>query len=130
METFLKQVAHDLYGKLGLTKPEESDDVLQPAVTPDAFPGLNTELNREEDDKDEVDDLLDDELEEWQPVMQPFYDDLAKAASECHTFEEFKARMTDLEKKFELKEEIVEKIALAMFKARALGADSVMKQED
>lgn len=125
-----KVKADDLYGKLGLTKPEESDDVLQPAAAPSPFPDLNTELNREEDDKDEVDDLLDDELEEWQPVMQPFYDDLAKAASECHTFEEFKARMTDLEKKFELKEEIVEKIALAMFKARALGADSVMKQED
>ena len=127
-----KVKADDLYGKLGLTKPEDTDDVLTPAAP--AMPlmdGINTELNSQEDDeRDEVDELGDEELSDWLPVMQPFCDELAKIAGECDSFDAFMARMGELERRFEQKPEIIEKLALAMFKARALGASDVMNEDE
>lgn len=120
----------DLYGKLGLTKPEEGDEILvsqQSSISGE----LNTSLNSEEDneDRDEVDDLRDDELSDWEPLMKPFYDALMKAAQECSSFDDFKNRMTALEKEFELSSGTVEKVAVSMFKARVLGAASVLKED-
>ena len=127
-----KVKADDLYGKLGLTKPEDTDDVLTPAAPAMPFmDGINTELNsQEDDDRDEIDELGDEELSDWQPVMQPFYDELAKIAGECDSFDAFMARMGELERRFEQKPEIIEKLALAMFKARALGALDVMNEDE
>lgn len=127
-----KVKADDLYGKLGLTKPEDTDDVLKPAAPAMPFmDGINTELNsQQDDDRDEVDRLGDEELADWLPVMQPFYDDLAKIAGECDSFDGFKARMSELERRLELKPEFIEKLALAMFKARALGASDVMGEDE
>lgn len=127
-----KVKADDLYGKLGLTKPEDTDDVLTPAAPAMPFmDGINTELNsQQDDDRDEVDKLGDEEIADWLPVMQPFYDELAKIAGECDSFDAFMARMGELERRFELKPEFIEKLALAMFKARALGASDVMDEDE
>lgn len=126
----------DLYGKIGLTKPEEGDEVLSyTPETPSTSPDINTQLNSEntsieQEDDDEIDELRDDELSDWEPVMEPFYKALAKAADECSSFDEFKAKLLNLEKEFELMPGMAEKIAIATFKARALGATSVFKDED
>ena len=127
-----KVKADDLYGKLGLTKPEDTDDVLTPAAPAMPFmSGINTELNsQEDDDRDEVDELGDEELSDWQPVMQPFYDELAKIAGECDSFDAFMARMGELERRFEQKPDIIEALAKALFKARALGASDVMNEDE
>lgn len=127
-----KVKADDLYGKLGLTKPEDTDDVLKPAAPAMPFmDGINTELNsQQDDDRDEVDELGDEELSDWQPVMQPFYDELAKIAGECDSFDAFMARMGELERRFEQKPEIIEALARALFKARALGASDVMSEDE
>lgn len=127
-----KVKADDLYGKLGLTKPEDTDDVLKPAAPAMPFmDGINTELNsQQDDDRDEVDELGDEELADWQPVMQPFYDELAKIAGECDSFDAFMARMGELERRFEQKPEIIEALAKALFKARALGASDVMNEDE
>ena len=122
----------DLYGKLGLTKPEDTDDVLTPAAPAMPFmDGINTELNSQRDDeRDDVDELCGEELADWQPVMQPFYDELAKIAGECDSFDAFMARMGELERQFEQKPEIIEALARAMFKSRALGASDVMNEDE
>lgn len=122
----------DLYGKLGLTKPEDTDDVLTPAAPAMPFmDGINTELNSQRDDeRDDVDELCGEELADWQPVMQPFYDELAKIAGECDSFDAFMARMGELERRFEQKPEIIEALARAMFKSRALGASDVMNEDE
>lgn len=123
----------DIYGKLGLTKPKEDDDVLsfsQPDLPEEE---LNTALNSEErideDEEDEIDVLRDEELEDWEPVVKPFYDEIVKMAGSCGSFDEFKDRLVEIEKKFELTPGVAERIAIAMFKARALGAASVMKED-
>lgn len=129
-----KVKADELYGKLGLSKPEDGDDILQAPAAMPMMPEMNSlSLNSEEDDpeeRDSVDDLRDEELEDWQPIMKPFYEAITRMAAACTSFEEFRERLPELERQFELVPGTAEAIALAMFKARALGASEAMEEEE
>lgn len=126
----LKVKADDMYSKLNLQKPKDTDELL---VAPSAsmYPMVSenqrhietNSQNQPEDKKDEFDTLEDEELGDWEEVMNPFQDALSSLISKCTSYAEVIQRLPELLKKFGIHEkDVAEALAKATFKARALGA--------
>ncbi len=130
----LKVKSDELYAKLGLSKPEDGDDILGIEKIPNSEPEMNSQklsLNRAENPEidDDLEALIDEETEKWEELASPFLEALEKAINECKTIDEFKDKLIEIEKHFEVDSELAEKIALSTFKARVLGWLSLDNQE-
>ena len=102
--------------KLGL--PDPVDGYILKAPTPAAKPvATNTALNRQQ-----ADDLLElEELEDWQPQMQGAINPVMSLAASVDNYDDFLSRLPDLLKDMDT-EQLIEKLAMAAFKARGAGS--------
>lgn len=130
----LKVGAAAILDKFGLAQPEDGEAVLSPVGGMQLPPALNHEqacqchacsghrkaLNAEQQRRDELDQLADDDLGDWEPLMRPVLNPLQALADKAGSFEEFKAGLAGLLDEMD-PSELIEKLAEASFKARALG---------
>lgn len=82
-------------------------------------PGCGKAANREEDG-DEIDALADEELAEWEPVMAGLLDPIRQAVEQAASLEELQAALAGLMERQD-PSALVDALAEAMFKARAMG---------
>jgi len=133
----LQVEASAILGKFGLPAPADGALLLRP-VGGALPPALNHEqhacqchacnverrqrkaLNAEQQHRDELDKLADDDLGDWEPLMRPVLDPLQALADKAGSFDEFKAGLAGLLNEMD-PSELIEKLALASFKARGLG---------
>jgi phage gp29-like protein len=80
---------------------------------------LETARNREQQ-LDALDELEQEAMGDWQQQMQPVIDPIQKLANECENYEEFQARLPELQDKMD-STKIIEELAKQTFKARGLG---------
>lgn len=120
--------------KFGLAAPEAGAAILRPQHAAQPLPALNHEhkpcacsacgerkaLNAEQQARDELDELVADELSEWVPVMKPVLDPVQALAQKAETFDDFKAGLAGLLDQMD-DSTLIERLALAAFKARAKG---------
>ncbi|WP_374981167.1 DUF935 domain-containing protein [Pseudomonas solani] len=119
--------------RFGLAAPEKGAATLRPATAATQLPAMNQQqpcacgsgggqrvaLNAEEQ-RDAIDDLVREELSEWQPLVRPVLDPLQQLAQRSTTFEEFRAGLAELLDEMD-DTQLVEALALAAFKGRAMG---------
>ena len=119
--------------KFGLATPEAGALVLRAQHSMQALPALNSErtpcacpacgerkaLNAEQRG-DALDELVADDLRDWVPVMKPVLDPVQALAQKAETFDEFKAGLAGLLDEMD-DSVLIERLALAAFKARAQG---------
>lgn len=116
----------DLYYKLGLNRPSDQDDVLVPSQAQAPVPNGNnrsrtkTQLNREDSVSDEVQDIIDEAAGEWEQITSPLQQRIEALAAECNSYDEMMQKIPSLLREFN-SDLSADKIALAAFKARALG---------
>ncbi|MDF3931386.1 DUF935 domain-containing protein [Pseudomonas citronellolis] len=133
----LKVESSAILDKFGLSAPEDGAEVLRAKDGAPAAPALNHEqrschchacnvergkrkaLNAEQS-RDELDQLADDDLGDWEPLLRPVLDPVQELADKAASFDEFKAGLAALLDDMD-PTELVEKLAIASFKARALG---------
>jgi len=128
----LKVKADEIRSLVGLSNPEEGDDVIGGKApvennTPDFSGMLNTEskisLNNAENSSanDSVDDLAADNINGYIAVSDEIANVIEKAADASADFESFQKELTKLVTGWK-PDKIAECIAVATFKARALGS--------
>ncbi|HBR2608847.1 TPA: DUF935 domain-containing protein [Klebsiella pneumoniae] len=114
----------DVRDRFGLAEPEQGAAVLSPSnsfTTFSAAPALNRErlaLNRAQDD--EIDAMVSEGLKDWEQTGSSFTSPVLQLAQEVGSFDEFLARLPDLQKTLE-PAAFVEQLAMLSFKARSLG---------
>ena len=114
----------EIRDKFGLAEPESGASVLAPAPTFNALapaPAMNREqiaLNRSQED--DIDVLVAEGLKDWERTGAAFTSPVLKLANEVDSFDEFLARLPDLQQTLK-PEEFVQQLAMLSFKARALG---------
>jgi phage gp29-like protein len=95
---------------LGLTDPDEGDEVLSAPAKPEAPPPLEPAVNRRLDPRacpscstaanaseaDEVDELVDDLLGDWEPDLQPIVKAVSEAANRATTYRQFEEELARL----------------------------------
>ncbi|MFI8744496.1 DUF935 domain-containing protein [Pseudomonas sp. NPDC077186] len=125
--------ASAILDKFGLSAPDAGAIVLRPQGGMQPLPALNHQqaacacpacgerkaLNAEQR-RDALDELTADELADWVPVMKPVLDPVQQLAQKAETFDEFKAGLAGLLEQMD-DSALIERLALAAFKARALG---------
>jgi phage gp29-like protein len=128
----LKVKANEVRGLLGLSNPEEGDEVIggraayAPEFPPQAGEG-EPDLNAERGGQpDEIDKLLEDDGG-YTKVSDDIAEVIEKAADASTDFESFQAELRRLVKGWS-PDKIAECIALATFKARALGGAEFDKE--
>jgi phage gp29-like protein len=109
--------------KFGLAEPENGAAVLtvQQLSAFSPAPALNREqlaLNRSQDD--EIDVMVSEALKDWEQTGDAFTSPVLQLAKDVGSFEEFLARLPDLQKTLE-PAAFVEQLAMLSFKARTLG---------
>lgn len=110
--------------RFGLAEPENGAAVLSPSNSFSAFspaPALNREqlaLNRSQDD--EIDVMASEAMAGWEQTGDAFTSPVLQLAKDVGSFEEFLARLPDLQKTLE-PAAFVEQLAMLSFKARTLG---------
>lgn len=125
--------ASAILDKFGLAAPEAGAAILRPqnsmqplALNHEHKPcgcpacGERKALNAEQQVHDELDELVADELGDWVPVMKPVLDPVQQLAQQVETFDEFRAGLADLLDQMD-DSTLIERLALAAFKARAKG---------
>lgn len=126
--------ASAILDKFGLSAPQSGAQMLRPQhamqplalnhqQTPCACPacGKRKALNAEQPPRrDELDELVADELGDWVPVMKPVLDPVQALAQRVETFDEFRAGLAGLLDQMD-DSTLIERLALAAFKARAKG---------
>lgn len=125
--------ASAILDKFGLAAPEAGAAILRPqnSMQPLALNhehkscgcpacGERKALNAEQQVHDELDELVADELGDWVPVMKPVLDPVQQLAQQVETFDEFRAGLADLLDQMD-DSTLIERLALAAFKARAKG---------
>lgn len=125
--------ASAILDKFGLAAPEAGAAILRPqnsmqplALNHEHKPcgcpacGERKALNAEQQVHDELDELVADELGDWVPVMKPVLDPVQQLAHQVETFDEFRAGLADLLDQMD-DSALIERLALAAFKARAKG---------
>lgn len=106
-----------IYKKLGLARPDKKDDVLSAPQTI----SMNTELNRQfSEPTDRLEELVEETESDWMAIGEPVKEALDSLIKECNSFEELQERLPSMVEKLQI-ENTAEKMALATFKARALG---------
>ncbi|TCW05575.1 phage gp29-like protein [Raoultella sp. BIGb0138] len=114
----------EIRDKFGLAEPEKDANILAPSNSFSAFtpaPALNREriaLNRSQED--EIDLMVNDALKDWEQTGDAFTSPVLQLAQEVTSYEEFLARLPDLQKTLE-PAEFVQQLAMLSFKARVLG---------
>lgn len=114
----------EIRDKFGLAEPEKDASILAPSNSFSAYsmaPALNREqlaLNRSQDD--EIDLMVSEALKDWEQTGDAFTSPVLQLAKEVASYEEFLARLPDLQKTLE-PAAFVEQLAMLSFKARALG---------
>lgn len=121
----------DLYERLRLSEPTESDEVLEPPAAPAAppelpAPGVNAALNRlraglnaaDPGPSDELQELLDEEA--WEPLLGPIHAAVTGLAAECGSYAEMERRLPELLARLD-SGALVQRLAIATMKARGLG---------
>ena len=84
-------------------------------------PALNREqiaLNRAQND--EIDTMVNDALQDWEQTGDAFTGPVLQLANDVDSFEEFLARLPELQKSLK-PDDFVQQLALLSFKARSLG---------
>lgn len=119
--------ADDLYYKLGLTRPNDTDEILtSPAgqapgpLQPNSQRPTQLQLNRQQEKREEVQELIDDAADEWEQITSPLQKRIEELAAACNTYDEMMQKIPSLLREFDT-DLSAEKLALAAFKARALG---------
>ena len=131
----LKVKADEVRSLIGLANPDEEDEVIggRASVAPDFPDELNTEkkvaLNAAgtAEAADSVDDLAAENENGYIAVSDEIASVIEKAADSATDFESFQKELTKLVTGWK-PDKIAECIAVATFKARALGADSEGKK--
>ncbi|HEJ7192108.1 DUF935 family protein [Serratia marcescens] len=114
-----------LRDKFGLDEPEEGSDILQPAGSQSGYamlPALNREqlaLNRESA-PDDIDLLANEGINDWQRVGTAFTNPVLALVNEVDSYEEFLARLPELQASLDASE-FIEGLTQLCFKARGLG---------
>lgn len=111
--------ATELRGKLGLSDPEDGDEIVGglPPATPPAKPALA--LNRAQT-ADAVDEIVDDMLEDWEAVMGDLVDPIQALLDDCADYDTFMARLPEVTKG-QSTARVIDALVKGTFKARALG---------
>lgn len=125
--------ASAILDKFGLAAPEAGAAILRPqnsmqplALNHEHKPcgcpacGERKALNAEQQARDELDELAAAELADWVPVMKPVLDPVQALAQKAETFDDFKAGLAGLLDEMD-DSTLIERLALAAFKARAKG---------
>ncbi|HCD5722279.1 TPA: DUF935 domain-containing protein [Citrobacter freundii] len=120
----MKVQESEIRDKFGLAEPEAGATVLAPSSTFTAFVPA-TALNREQialnrSQEDDIDALVAEGLKDWARTGDAFTSPVLQLVSEVATFDEFLARLPELQQSLK-PEEFVQQLALLSFKARALG---------
>ncbi|HHD2676142.1 TPA: DUF935 domain-containing protein [Klebsiella oxytoca] len=114
----------EIRDKFGLAEPEKDANILAPSNSFSAFspaPALNREriaLNRSQED--EIDLMVNEALRDWEQTGDAFTGPVLQLAQEATSYEEFLARLPDLQKTLE-PADFVQQLAMLSFKARVLG---------
>jgi phage gp29-like protein len=128
----LKVKADEVRAKLGVSNPEEGDEVIggrpeMPAPEPDQSEaradGEAPAMNAEETTVpagDDIDDIIEEPSSGYVQVSDEIAEVIEKAADSATDFKSFKAELEKLVKSWPA-DKIAECIAVASFKARALG---------
>ncbi|MEB6425741.1 DUF935 domain-containing protein [Citrobacter freundii] len=120
----MKVQESEVRDKFGLAEPETGASVLAPTGSFTTFntpPALNREqlaLNRSQED--DIDALVAEGLKDWEKTGDAFTSPVLQLANEVDTFEEFLARLPELQKTLE-PDDFAQQLAMLSFKARALG---------
>ena len=112
--------ADEVRSKLGLSRPDEGDEILQqaPATVP-AEKDMGTALNAEQDkDISELDLLQEDS--DYSELSDDILKAVNKLAGKCSTLEEFRDRLPELLSLWDM-EKAADILTLETWKARALG---------
>ncbi|HFV9293915.1 TPA: DUF935 domain-containing protein [Serratia fonticola] len=121
----MKVQSSEIRDKFGLAEPEAKADILQPSGNQGGFtmlPALNREqlaLNRQSA-PDDIDQLTAEGISEWQRVGPAFTNPVLALASEVSSYEEFLARLPELQANLQA-DEFVDLLAQLCFQARGLG---------
>jgi phage gp29-like protein len=120
----LRVSASVIRDKLGLPDPDEGEEVLMPAVAGTAE--NPTAMNRQagaEEPPDEIDATADEALDGWVQAggMDPIMEPIARALDASDSVEAFTARLEEI-LRGQYAGVLVEHLATALFKARAMGA--------
>jgi phage gp29-like protein len=130
----LKVKADEVRGIMGLSNPEEGDEVIggrveyAPGFPPregEEEPALNAE---QPETPDEIDTLLEDEKSGYTRISDDIAEVIEKAADASTDFASFQNELQSLVKTWPA-DKIAECIAVATFKARALGSAEFDKEE-
>ena len=146
----LKVKADEVREKMGLSKPEDGDELLSVPKAPDApknkppgdgalanaatnsyrlsgcpccgetRPRHAVALNASIAQEDVVEAIGADEAEDWEPVMTPLLKSIFEAAYGAKSFEEFQAALTELAGGLDIGP-LARRVAIAQMKARAFG---------
>lgn len=122
----------ELYTKLNLTRPTDDDEILTIASSSSgqglgrSETAIGKALNRQGgtaygNGMDAVDGLPESDDSDWEGLADPIVDAITEAAGGSDSFEELRAKLLEIERRFELDPQIAEKIAVATFKARVSG---------
>ncbi len=131
----LKVKSSELREKLGLSEPQDGDELLEasgstPATPPQtglgrqhACPGCGDALNNTseaiEADLDKIEAPF---LDDWEQQLDPIIEPLRALLSGASTYEELKASLTSLAAAFDdVDQRLIEGLAMAGFMARGLG---------
>lgn len=114
----------EIRDKFGLAEPEKDASVLAPSNSFSAY-GPTTALNRERmalnrSQEDEIDAMVSEAMKDWAQTGDVFTSPVLQLANDVDSFEEFLARLPDLQQSLK-PDEFVQQLAMLGFKARALG---------
>ncbi|HBC0574874.1 TPA: DUF935 domain-containing protein [Serratia marcescens] len=123
----MKVQMSEMRDKFGLSEPEDGAEIFQPAgMSMAGYAALPPALNREQlalnrqSSPDEIDRLTDEGVSDWQRVGTDFTNPVLALASEAESYEEFMARLPELQANLGASE-FVEQLAQLCFQARAMG---------
>ncbi|MCZ6928688.1 DUF935 family protein [Serratia marcescens] len=122
----MKVQMSEMRDRFGLSEPEDGAETLQPAGAAASgyamLPAMNRTqiaLNRQ-DAPDDIDQLTDDGIGDWQRLGTAFTSPVLALANEVTSYEEFLARLPELQDSLDAGE-FVDQLARLCFQARALG---------
>ncbi len=117
----LRVKADEVRGKLGLSRPDDDDEVLEVNTAPQEQSALNLALNaaRPEEDEEEI-----PEEEDYAELSQDILTAVNKLADKCHSLEELRDRLPELLSLWDM-EKAADLLSIETWKARALGDVSV-----
>lgn len=114
--------ATELRAKLGLSDPEEGDEIVGglPAAPAPAPPARNRVAMNRAEAPDAVDEIVDDMLGDWEAVMGDLAAPVQALLDDCEDYDAFMARLPEVIKG-QSTARVIDALVKGTFKARALG---------